>query len=146
MNKASEDSIQWEREIQSLFTRIYIPIVVFFFITLLLGAATFKRNSIWKDAVMLWEDGVKKSPYNERRYNNLGIAYAKIGRMDEAVGEFQRAIKANPDYALAYKNLGLAYEKKGLKKEALKKYEEALRIMPNLTEARQGIDRLRGKP
>src|SRR3989304_1204453 len=58
-----------------------------------LGAASFKKNFVWKDELTLWEDVVKKNPDKERGHNNLGIAYYELGRMDEAIKEYQQAIK-----------------------------------------------------
>ncbi|MEJ2233191.1 MAG: tetratricopeptide repeat protein [Syntrophobacterales bacterium] len=43
-------------------------------------------------------------------HNNLGVALARQGKMDEAVAQFEKALWLKPDYAQARKNLELALQ------------------------------------
>ena len=56
----------------------------------------------------IWEDTVAKAPGNARAHNNLGVALADRGRIDEAIAQYQKALEIKPDYAEAHNNLGLA--------------------------------------
>ncbi len=101
----------------------------------ILGVTAWKRNLVWKDELTLWSDVVAKSPHKARGYNNLGLAYADRGRMDDAIEAFRRAIELEPDHARAHNNLGLAYYRKGRRDRALSEYTLALRLDPELPEA-----------
>ena len=48
------------------------------------------------------------TPENSIAQNNLGIALAAQGRVDEAIQHFDRALRLNPDDAKAHNNLGKA--------------------------------------
>lgn len=54
---------------------------------------TYRRNAVWADDVMLWEDTVQKSPAKSRPHANLGMAYANRGQYDKAVAEYHRALE-----------------------------------------------------
>ena len=58
--------------------------------------------------------------------NNLGTLWKKQGRLDEAIGAFQRAIGASPEYANAHYNLGNAFREQGRLAEAIVAFERAL--------------------
>jgi Flp pilus assembly protein TadD len=99
-------------------------------ITALYCAGTIKRTPVWKDNLTLWSDTVKKSPDGFIPHNNLGLAYSKQGRTDEAIEEYKEALRLNPYYAGAHNNLGLAYVDKGLLDTAIGEYNMALKLNP----------------
>ncbi|MBI3802279.1 MAG: tetratricopeptide repeat protein [Nitrospirae bacterium] len=99
---------------------------------LCLSIATYQRNGIWKDEMTLWGDVVKKSPAKARGYNNLGIAYAKHKRFDEAEAAFEKSIALKPDDANALNNLGNVYKNHGQIAKAIEAYQGAIRINPAL--------------
>ncbi|MBW2637441.1 MAG: tetratricopeptide repeat protein, partial [Deltaproteobacteria bacterium] len=45
------------------------------------------------------------NPEYAEAYNNLGVAFARLGRMDKAVESFKRALAFKPDYREAQDNL-----------------------------------------
>ena len=57
-------------------------------------------------------------PSYAHAYNNLGVVYAKQGKFDEAVAQFQLAIRLIPTNVSFYRNLALAYSQQGKKAEA----------------------------
>ncbi len=61
---------------------------------------------------------------------NLGNAYYKVGRFQEAIGYFTRALELKPDYDLAVINMANAYRKLGRDDAALAGYERYLQIDP----------------
>jgi tetratricopeptide (TPR) repeat protein len=46
-------------------------------------------------------------------HDSLGLAYAKTGKMQLAMEEFQGAVVLKPDLAIAYYHLGLAQQRSG---------------------------------
>jgi len=72
------------------------------------------------------EDYINTAMY----WNELGVAYDKSGKHQEAIESFKQALMSNPDNALAHYNLGVAYRKSGKYQEAIKSYKEAIRIDP----------------
>jgi tetratricopeptide (TPR) repeat protein len=92
--------------------KISLPVatcVLLLVIAVPLSCATYKRNWVWKDAEAFWGDVVRKSPWNPRAHNNLGLAYVDQGRIYEALEEYEKALSFNPDYAEAHNNLGFVY-------------------------------------
>lgn len=111
----------------------YIVLLILLFI------AAYFRNTIWKRDVTLYEDVVKKSPIKARVHNNLGVAYSRQGRIDEAMQEYLIAIKLKPYFVEAHNNLGNIYHIQGRYDEAIQEYLIALRIKPDYTLAQYNL-------
>ncbi len=109
--------------------------ILILFLIAPLSYAAWQRNSIWKDGVTLWGDVVAKSPLKARGHYNLGLAYFRQGRIDDAIEGYKAAIRLKPDYDEAYNNLGLAYVRQGRIGEAIGEFRTALRLKPSLDEA-----------
>jgi tetratricopeptide (TPR) repeat protein len=58
----------------------------------------------------------------------LGNAFLELGRLDEAITEYQRILKLNPNYPLVHYHLAQAYERKGLRDQARTEYERFLHV------------------
>ncbi|MGE0127767.1 MAG: tetratricopeptide repeat protein [Blastocatellales bacterium] len=56
----------------------------------------------------------------------LANAYLELGRLDEAIGEYERILKINPRYPLIAYHLGQIYERKGEMARARAAYEQFL--------------------
>ena len=63
-------------------------------------------------------------------HNNLGLALADQGKLDEAEYHYREAIRIQPDYAEAYNNLGIVLRDLSKFDGALACWEEALRLKP----------------
>jgi tetratricopeptide (TPR) repeat protein len=59
---------------------------------------------------------------------NLGIALSEMGRLDDAIAEYQEVLRIKKDEFRAHINIGTAMAKKGLLDEAIAEYREAIRI------------------
>jgi tetratricopeptide (TPR) repeat protein len=68
-------------------------------------------------------------------YNNLGVALAQTGKIEEAIARFEQALRINPDFADAHTNLGNALRLAGRIPEAIEHFEQVVRIEPDLAEA-----------
>ena len=72
---------------------------------------------------------------NHNIHNNLGLAYDKIGRFDEAIEELKVALHLYPDYVEVHNNLGVTYTKMEMPDEAQTELLEAIRMKPEYLEA-----------
>jgi tetratricopeptide (TPR) repeat protein len=70
-----------------------------------LVAATVQRNAVYRSEIAFWEDAAIGSPHKPRVANNLGYAYQRAGRPDEARQAYRRAIALDPGYGKALINL-----------------------------------------
>ena len=59
------------------------------------------------------KEEVRKNPDDAVAHYNLGDAYRKLGRYEEAIEPYKQAIRIDPDYAKAHYNLGNAYDELG---------------------------------
>ncbi len=75
-----------------------------------LGTATHRRNQVYADEIVFWEDVTGKSPENGRAFNNLGYAYALTSRNDAAEAALRRALAIDPQDVRAAANLRLLRE------------------------------------
>jgi hypothetical protein len=116
-----------------------LPVLVLVFLSLPLSAASYARNSIWKDGFSLWEDVIKKSPRKARGYNNLGNRYSEKDIYKKALKYYEIAVSLDPQNALYQDNLGIAYGFSGKVDEAIKHFLLAVKIQPDLYEAHNNL-------
>ena len=70
---------------------------------------------------------------------NRGKAFDQMGRVDDAIVEYQKALRIRPDYADAQNNLGNALHLKGRTDEAISHYQQALDAKPDNAEAHNNL-------
>jgi tetratricopeptide (TPR) repeat protein len=107
------------------------------------GAGESRRyNNYWRgyvelkggqtaDAIESFKEALKHRPlYSEidTFEDCLANAYLELGRLDEAIAEYQRVLAINPNYPLAHYHLAQAYERKGERERARVEYERFLEI------------------
>ena len=97
-------------------------------IALTLALMTVRRNLDYRSAVSIWADTLRKSPHNPRAHNNLALALAERGEIDEAIAHYREALRIKPDYALANNNLGMTLVNRGQVDEAIALYRKALEV------------------
>jgi Flp pilus assembly protein TadD len=100
-------------------------------LAVVLGALTFRRVRVYKNAVAFWGDVAAKVPGNAGAWNNLGIIQAEKGDQESATAHFRRALRLAPAFALAHANLGRSLVKTGHPVEAAKEFEDALAYLPD---------------
>jgi arylsulfatase A-like enzyme/Tfp pilus assembly protein PilF len=61
-------------------------------------------------------------------HNYLGIAYSRVGRLEDAADSYRRALAARPNYAEAHLNLGFVYQRQNKLAAAQEEYEAACRL------------------
>jgi tetratricopeptide (TPR) repeat protein len=68
-----------------------------------------------------------------------GEAFAGVGRLDDAIAEFQEALEQTPASADVHEDLGLVLFARGRIDDAVTAYREALRVNPGLAEAHDSL-------
>ena len=63
-------------------------------------------------------------------HNNLGVALFKVGDVEDAIFNYERAIATNPGYKDAFNNLGVALESIGDVKSAMENYFRSINMDP----------------
>ena len=85
------------------------------------------------DAEVEYKKALEKNPTSREAQFNVGNAYYKQDRFDEATRTFNASIATAPtpiDQAAAYHNLGNSLLKGGKIKESIEAYKQALRLNP----------------
>ena len=80
-------------------------------------------------AITYFKKAIAVDPNFSEAFNNLGIAYEKSGKPEEAIGAYKKAL-SNPMYKnpeRAYNNLGRVYYRLGRYDDAIEAYQAALR-------------------
>jgi tetratricopeptide (TPR) repeat protein len=72
-------------------------------------------------------------------HNNLGSAFLRINKLNDAIKSYKKAIALKPDFAVANNNLGIAYLRTGDPKLASKFFENAITITPGYATAHHNL-------
>ena len=94
-------------------------------------------------AIAAYREALRLRPDHASTEFNLANTLAGLRRVGEAVPHYQRALALQPDFAAAELNLGSALLELGRLDDAEAHYQSALRLEPQMTEAREGLSRLR---
>jgi tetratricopeptide (TPR) repeat protein len=108
-------------------------------LVVLLTFLTVQRNRDYNSEVTIWQDTVEKRPNNPRARYSLGHALVRLGRVPEAMEQYEQALRLKPGYAEAHNNLGAALMGQGRLPEAIGHYEQALRIKADDAEAHNNL-------
>jgi tetratricopeptide (TPR) repeat protein len=92
---------------------------------------TIRQVGYWKDSTTLLAHSLAVTRDNEFARNNLGAALSDLGRLDEAIIQFEQAVRLSPKYVLAQANLGIALVKRGRLDEAIPHLQAALKFKPD---------------
>ncbi len=95
-----------------------------------LAAAAYKRNSVWKNGIALWEDAARKSPKKARPYHNLSFLYSAKGDYPKSVEYGEKAVSFDPSSSGPYFTLGVAYGRMGNIDREIEYYEKAFALGP----------------
>lgn len=87
-----------------------------------------------EEAVSVYRRALSLGP-NHYIYNNLGLALAGLGKMQEAMQNYRLSLRIKPDNPTALVNLGVALAEEDRPDEAIAQYREALRIDPYSADA-----------
>ncbi len=99
-------------------------------VMLLFTFMTIQRNQDYQSDLSIWRDTAAKRPADPRAHNNLGIALARLGSVQDAIAHYELALRIDSNFGEAHYNYANALWQTGRSKEALAHYQEALRINP----------------
>jgi len=85
----------------------------------------------WRDNLSLFGRSLEVTENNYIMHVNYGKTLEDMGRLNEAVYQYNLALKIKPDFFLAHLNLGNALSAKGNFPEAIYHHQQALKIHPN---------------
>jgi protein O-mannosyl-transferase len=103
---------------------------------IVLSYLTFTQIGIWKDSIRLWSFVINEGPEKvPLAYNQRGMAYYDMGRLDTARQDFEKAIALNPSYYDACNNLGMTLYKMGNLDDAIGEFDRAIALNSSSREA-----------
>ncbi len=119
--------------------RKYVLVLLAVF-CLALANLAWNRLDTFSSVLKLWSDAIQKNQdekflFAERSYNYRGNAYSALGRLQEALADYQKAIELNPNHYEGYHNRGNVYSDLGRLQEALADYQKAIELNPKSHEA-----------
>ncbi|MFH1752927.1 MAG: tetratricopeptide repeat protein [Candidatus Omnitrophota bacterium] len=97
---------------------------------------TIKRNLDWRDPVLFWSKALESPYVSNKAYANLGVAYYRVNRYQEAIESYIKAINIDPGDYVAYNSLGITYrDMMGHSDEAMASFRKAIELKPDYAEA-----------
>ena len=104
-----------------------------------LAVLTWRQSCMYADIEALYRTTIDRNPECWMAHNNLGVALAGRGQVDEAIAHYREALQINPDYVDAHIDLGNALLRRGQVDEAIACYQKALQIDPDQTDAHDNL-------
>jgi len=95
------------------------------------AARSMARVPDWHDALSLWESAARAIPEGSGRIHaELGLAYSRAERSQDAIDQFRRSIERGPEKADTQSNLGLELLKVGQIDASIPHFARAVEIWP----------------
>jgi tetratricopeptide (TPR) repeat protein len=85
------------------------------------------------------EKRIADVPEDGETRNALGVAYIQLGRVADAVAQFETSLRSNPNLAVAHYNLGVIALGDGHAEQAIARFERALALRPDYPEAHNNL-------
>jgi len=92
------------------------------------------------------EEALRRGTTRAEAHDNLGLCYARTGRLDEAAEQFRIAVRMDPDRPDYRHNLGFALFESGLEDSAKAVWTDLLRRWPGYELTRRAMARRFGMP
>ena len=100
---------------------------------------TIKQNNYWSQPLVFYKRTLRYNPQSARMHHNLGLVYANMNQIKQAITEFNKAIELNPEYTQAYSNLGVMYNYINKTDEAIASFQKAIEIEPGFAIAHNNL-------
>jgi tetratricopeptide (TPR) repeat protein len=104
-----------------------------------LGALAWEQAGMYRDPFTLYGRTLARNPDCWMAHNNLAIALADSGRVEQAIPHLEAALKLKPDFAQAANNLGDDLLRIGRAPEAIPHLKYALKLQPNYPVAQRNL-------
>ncbi len=102
--------------------------IVFILLLITLPCLAFKRSSVWKNSITLYEDILKKYPNSYEAQNSLGAEYLITKNYDQALKHINASLNENKNFYKAYYNRGLLYAQTNEFKKGLKDFNACIKL------------------
>ena len=103
-------------------------------VSVLFSILSVKRNILWGDPVMFFENILKYEPGSARINNNLGYLYFNKGNKEKAEEYYWKATQTSGNsFPQPYFNLGTILQEKGDLRGAIVVFEKAIELDPNFS-------------
>jgi len=127
------DATAGNRHLQRLVTFTAVAV------TVTLAWCACHQTRYWRNSESLWLQTLAVTENNDLAHNNLGEAWSRSGRVDDAIREYQAALKITPESPVARNNLGLNFLKQGKVAEAIQEFRRVLSRDPQSVKGRLGL-------
>jgi tetratricopeptide (TPR) repeat protein len=94
-------------------------------------AQVFAQMELFDLAIEYYSAAMMADPNYSEYYNERANILLKLGRLDEADGDYRRAIDLGPPYFEVWSNLGQCCRLRGRMEEAMVAYDRSLDLQPN---------------
>jgi len=100
-------------------------------------ASDLAEKSPWyRKALMAHKRAVELDPASADAHYNMANAYARLGRVNEAIAAYEMCIQLRPNWPNPYVNLGSTMLQAGQTEDAVEQFDRALELDPSMTLAR----------
>ncbi len=89
----------------------------------------------WKNSISLMTHTLQVTKHNYLAHNNMGLALHNLGKVSEAIKNYNESIRLKPSYAYAYNNRGIIYGELKQYQLAMNDFNDAIRRMPLYADA-----------
>ena len=93
----------------------------------------------WQNSITLFQHTLQVTTNNHFAHNNLGVALAHNGRLNEAISHYSEALRLKPEAFEVHNNLANALAAQGSMDEAIQHYLESLRLEPDYDKAHNNL-------
>jgi len=93
----------------------------------------------FEQGIALMRAVTERMPELTAAHVDLGIAYGRVGDLDNGIASLERARELNPRHPVVLNELGVLYRKKGRFADARASYESALALSPDFHFARLNL-------
>ena len=104
-----------------------------------LGIMSVVQAGYWSSNFTLLPHELAVNPNSDVTYNNLAIALARHGKLDEAMTRLHTALQMNPDNYMAYSNMGNVYLLRNKVPQAITEYQQSIRVNASWAESRDNL-------
>jgi len=89
----------------------------------------------YPEAIAAYTQTIETASRDARAYKHRGLAYARLGNVQQAYEDLDKAITLDPQDAIAYNQRGIASFAAGDVQAALKDFSKTIELQPQLAEA-----------
>lgn len=87
-----------------------------------------QQDTLLEKSLASLQQSVKLNPRSAEAFNQLGITYRHMGKLDEAAAAFKKSLSLDPRYAEARLNNGVIELARGKTESAINEYKQAIRL------------------